>query len=368
MKQRKAYIVILGALLLMGQTIVDAQEHQQSGLYLNPSMGYYFFDEDESNNAEDGFLYGLSIGYQINNNFALELNYSGVESEVDDTALDMDGEHQLQGNDVTVELLRLDGIFNLDLSSPWSPYLAVGYARLEQDPAFNQDGEEEDMMDLGLGIKQSITPALSWKADARAYHNFDNEDTDYGVLVGISYLFGATPPPPPVILKPKAQPVSVDPCSLDDDQDGVDNCTDKCSGTPLGSRIEITGCRILEVPKDIRLEIRFDFDKAQVKSEYFSEIERVVEFMQKYPSTATEIQGHTDSMGGEDYNLDLSQQRANAVLDVLVNEFGLNSSRLQAVGYGESQPIADNDTREGRQLNRRVIAHIRTIVEQVEGL
>jgi len=369
MKQRKASIAVLGALLLIGQTVVDAGEDQQSGLYISPSVGYYVFDEDNNNNTEDALLYGLSVGYQLNKNFALELNYSGIESEVDTTAIDIDGKLKLQGDDVDVELIRLDGIYNLDLSSPWSPYLAVGYTRLQQDPGFSSENEEEDLMDLGLGIKQSITKALSWKADVRAYHNFDNEDTDYGVQLGLSYLFGATTPPPaptPINEVKPFEPEPVDPCSLDDDQDGVNNCDDMCKGTPLGSQVETTGCRMLEVPERIRLEILFDFDKAEVKPEYFQEIKRVAEFMQRYPSTSTEIQGHTDSKGKDGYNLKLSQRRVNAVLDVLVNEFGVSSSRLTAVGYGESQPIADNGTREGRQLNRRVVAHIETVMRKLE--
>jgi len=372
MKQRKAYSITLGALLLAGATVVPAQQQPQNGVYFAPSVGYYFFDSDEdrSNNAEDGLLYGLSIGYQINKNFAIEANYSGVDSEVDDSKFDLDGELRNPGDDTTVELMRLDGIFNLDLSSPWSPYLAVGYTRLQQDPGFNEEnGEEEDMMDLGFGIKQNITNALSWKADVRGYHNFDNEDTDYGVQLGIAYLFGATPPPvvvaPNVVEPPASKPL--DPCSLDDDNDGVNNCDDMCAGTPFGSQIETTGCRILEVPEEITLTVLFDTNKSMVKSEYYAEIQQVSDFMAKYPSTSTEIQGHTDSSGSDDYNLNLSQQRSDAVLEVLISQFNISPSRLIAVGYGESQPITDNSTREGRQQNRRVVARIETVVKQIEG-
>ena len=82
MKQRKAYSTTLAMLFLASAIAVSAQpQQQQSGAYVAPSIGYYFFDgdEDRSNNAEDGLLYGLSIGYQINNNFAIEANYSGVQ-------------------------------------------------------------------------------------------------------------------------------------------------------------------------------------------------------------------------------------------------------------------------------------------------
>jgi OmpA-OmpF porin, OOP family len=383
MKQRKAYSITLGALLLAGAATVPAQQQHQSGVYFEPSVGYYFFDQDKydkdkyrSNNAEDGLLYGLSIGYQINNNFAVEANYSVVESEVDLDGNDVDGTLRLSGDDVTVELMRLDGIFNLNLSSPWlpSPFMAIGYTRLQQDPGFFEgyNGDEEDMMDLGFGIRQNITsvPGLSLKAAVRGYHNFDNDDTDYGVQLGLAYLFGAKSPPPPapVVIKeePKA-PEPVDPCSLDDDNDGVNNCDDMCPGTPFGAQIETTGCRVLEVPEEITLVVLFDTDKSVVKPEYYAEIQQVSDFMAKYPSTSTEIQGHTDSVGKEEYNLALSQRRADAVREVLITQFNISPSRLTAVGYGESNPIADNSTRQGRQENRRVVARIETIVKQIEG-
>ncbi len=99
--------------------------------------------------------------------------------------------------------------------------------------------------------------------------------------------------------------------------------------------------------------IFFEFDKADLKPESYPELDRVVELMKKYPNIKVEIAGHTDSIGSEAYNLRLSQRRAEAVVKYLVSK-GIDPSRLIAKGYGESQPIAPNDTEEGRALNRRV--------------
>ncbi len=97
----------------------------------------------------------------------------------------------------------------------------------------------------------------------------------------------------------------------------------------------------------------FGFDSAILKHGAYDEINRVAAVLIKYPKTTISIEGHTDSKGKEEYNLDLSKQRAEAVKDALIAK-GLTPSRLQTVGLGESKPVATNDTAEGRQANRRV--------------
>lgn len=370
MKQRKLYTTTtLGVVLLAGTTMVSAQMIE-SGPYIGPSIGYYVFDSDNTNNAEDAFLYGLSAGYQFSPRFALELSYFRMASEITNSIADIDGTFQVAGEDLDADLIRADGVFNL-FSTSSTPYLTFGYSRLSEAPKFAQGND--DMIDMGLGFKAAITPALSFRGDVRGYFD-EHGESDVGVHAGLFYLLGSPPPPPltPSLPKVKVEPpkqktVVVDPCTKDEDGDGVNDCDDLCPNTPNdGSRIETTGCRVLTVPKEIRLEILFDSNKEAVKPEYFFEIQKVADFMRKYPSTNTEIQGHSDSRGAEAYNLKLSQLRADAVRQTLVDEFGVAESRITAVGYGEEAPIADNDTREGRQLNRRVVANIKTVIEQVE--
>ena len=99
-------------------------------------------------------------------------------------------------------------------------------------------------------------------------------------------------------------------------------------------------------------------------AEYISEIQAVANFMTAYPATAVVVEGHTDSRGAADYNQSLSEQRAEAVAGVLVNNFSIASSRVSAIGYGEARPVADNETTEGRSDNRRVVAVISATVEK----
>jgi outer membrane protein OmpA-like peptidoglycan-associated protein len=106
----------------------------------------------------------------------------------------------------------------------------------------------------------------------------------------------------------------------------------------------------------IDLEVLFETDKAIVRPEYDTKIAELAEFMVQYPNTIATIEGHTDSRSSDSYNQALSQRRVDAVKARLISQFNIKAERLSAIGYGETQPRASNDTVEGRQLNRRVIA------------
>lgn len=108
----------------------------------------------------------------------------------------------------------------------------------------------------------------------------------------------------------------------------------------------------------VELDVKFDFDKSVVKEGSYGDIKNLADFMQQFPQTTTVVEGHTDSIGTDAYNQGLSERRANAVRDVLVNQYGVSGSRVSAVGYGESRPVADNATAEGRAINRRVEAEV----------
>ncbi len=103
----------------------------------------------------------------------------------------------------------------------------------------------------------------------------------------------------------------------------------------------------------IAAHVLFDFDKSDLRPEGKAELDPLVQAMQQDPQLVASIVGHTDSRGPEDYNLGLSERRAQAVADYIVDG-GITSDRLKVEGRGESEPVAPNDTAEGRQENRRV--------------
>ena len=100
-------------------------------------------------------------------------------------------------------------------------------------------------------------------------------------------------------------------------------------------------------------EVSFDFNSDRIKPGFYSPLDKVAEILQRYPRTQIVIVGHTDSVGSEQYNLNLSHRRAIAVADYLVSQ-GVAAARLGTEGRGEMEPIASNDTAAGREQNRRV--------------
>ena len=138
-------------------------------------------------------------------------------------------------------------------------------------------------------------------------------------------------------------------CEPDSDGDGVVDSADRCPGTPAGDKVDEFGCSLRA-----RLETFFDTNSAVLKPESYPDLERVAKFMAEVPRVRGELEGHTDDVGNDKANERLSQRRADAVKAWLVSK-GIDPARLTTRGYGESQPIADNATPEGRAKNRRVV-------------
>lgn len=103
----------------------------------------------------------------------------------------------------------------------------------------------------------------------------------------------------------------------------------------------------------LRGDVTFDTDSAVVRPGLYSEINRIASILIKYPMTVIQVEGHTDSTGSESYNMDLSGRRAEAVRNLLIQR-GVESSRILTMAFGESKPIASNETNYGRAQNRRV--------------
>lgn len=125
---------------------------------------------------------------------------------------------------------------------------------------------------------------------------------------------------------------------------------------------KIEGAKTERVGDEIRVTfdsaILFDFDSSMLRVSSQEQLRQMAEVFKKYPETEIVVAGHTDSRGPEDYNQKLSERRAKAVRDFLVDQ-GVSSARLTVIGYGEIRPVASNETDEGRRLNRRVELEIR---------
>ena len=146
-------------------------------------------------------------------------------------------------------------------------------------------------------------------------------------------------------------------CPLDSDGDGVPDYMDKCPDSEAGAKVDAQGCYVeLEETVTIDLNLEFDTNSDVIRASERPKIQEVVTFLRQYPTTNAVLEGHTDSDGSQAYNQQLSERRARAVYNYLVQEANLAASRLSFVGYGETRPIASNETAAGKQRNRRVSA------------
>lgn len=234
--------------------------------------------------------------------------------------------------------------------------LGLGWEDLTQDFGGNEDG---GFGQYGLGLKYKVVDNFALKLEARDAIKFEKADHNLFYTLGFAVGFGSNKPvavPAPVEFKPApvAEPVvPVQQVIGDEDRDGVLDNVDKCHGTPEGTVVDEFGCE-----KIIRLSLNFGFDSTKIQPQYMDKIQQVADFIKEYPAYKIILEGHTDSIGKDAYNLRLSKHRANVVKDALV-KLGVDADKITTEGYGESKPVATNKTKQGRAENRRVDAKFR---------
>lgn len=144
--------------------------------------------------------------------------------------------------------------------------------------------------------------------------------------------------------------------SGDVDNDGVADNRDDCPGTPRGLKVDEAGCVVAQ--KSAVQGVTFELNAARLTAEGRATLDGLAQTLSKQEDLKAEIAGHTDSIGNEAFNTQLSQRRADAVRAYLIEQ-GVEAERLTAVGYGELEPVDTNETDEGRKANRRVEFRIR---------
>jgi outer membrane protein OmpA-like peptidoglycan-associated protein len=141
---------------------------------------------------------------------------------------------------------------------------------------------------------------------------------------------------------------------LDSDRDGVIDSKDRCPNTVAGSKVNVFGC----VKKKMRIDVNFELNSAVLKQNYLEDINKIGKVLSEDPELRIMIGGHTDTTGKASFNKKLSESRSEAVARYLLENFEIKKDQLKTAGFGEEKPIADNTTRSGRKLNRRVEAEI----------
>lgn len=376
MKNKRLFLIVVAVLFVLVFNMGVSAEMRKGAITLSPSVGGYVFDGYEK--VDNDIAYGLGIGYNISKNLALEGDFNFVDTDSD------------SGKDVNAYVYRVGALYHFMTDTKIVPYIAAGLGAIHIDGGDKENGTDP-LLNYGAGLKYFVTENIAIRGDAR--HIITDDVSNFIYTVGVTFLFGGEkekvvgpPQPAPPVPAPAPKPVDSDGdgvyddkdecpgtpvgvpvdsvgCPKDSDKDGVPDYLDKCPDTPQTLKVDEKGCPVPLTEKvSIDLKVEFDTDKADIKSIYHDDIQKVADFLKGYPNTHAVIEGHTDSVGSEKYNTRLSQRRAESVKGYIVTNYGIDPSRLEARGFGELTPIADNKTKEGRQKNRRVVAVISATV------
>lgn len=343
--------------LLLGYHYTEGADDEQAS-----TLGYGL-------NKENGLYTGAALGIELtpSTQFQVEYGVSNTDAVNKAGTVSLDAEQEMISGNFLIGFEEFSGYTD----NAFKPYALIGAGRskIEVEDASGDfvTGSKDTIGNLGLGAMYRINDALSLRGEARAIHNFDESWWEGMALAGLEVVLGGHLAPTvavPPMQEPLVDtaPVVVVESDLDSDGDGVPDSIDACPGTPMNVVVDERGCPVpVDITDELKMELRvfFDNDKSTIKNQYKPEIAKVAEKMREYPNSTARVEGHASKTGpSARYNQRLSEARAVAVKSMLTNEFGIEPNRLSTVGYGYDQPIADNNTEEGRAMNRRVYAII----------
>jgi len=316
-------------------------EIRPGAITLSPMIGGYVFEGNQDLDNEPS--YGIGLGYHFNRNWAVEAVLNYIDTELDD------------GRDVDTYLGHIDFLYHFMPSERFVPYIAAGVGAIIFD--VDSYGSDPDLsLNYGAGLKYFLTDNIALRGDVRHVYTYEPTQSNLLYTVGLTFLFGgqkeevrAEAPKPVEMPKPKPveapKPKVVEP-PKDSDGDGVPDSIDRCPNTPKGATVNEVGCWVCK-------GLNFDFDKWDIKPQYYACLKSQVDLLKRRSDLKVEIQGHTDNYGSQKYNQVLSEKRAMAVMNYLVSK-GIAKDRLSIKGFGFSDPVDTNKTEEGRAKNRRV--------------
>lgn len=317
MKLKNTVGIVVGAAIAASALPVMAQG--AGSVEVEAFAKRYF--SDSLHHMSDGTLVGGSLGYFLTDDVLLDIGLGTYKS------LDSD----ITGESLDGRMGHVEAVYHFG-EGAIRPYVSGGFAHQELDQPNTNTRDRTTIAMAGFGVKNYLNENFFVKAGVDALYGLDHRNTEWQAGVGLGLNFGGKAAAPvaaveevvEIIEEPRAEP-------------------------------EYQNVRV-------ELDVKFDFDRDTIRPEFRQDIQSLAEFMKTYPSVTTTVEGHTDSVGSDAYNQKLSERRAKAVRQALIGE-GVDSSRVNAVGYGEARPIADNATDDGRAMNRRVEADVETAVE-----
>lgn len=333
--------------LMLGYTKYETDHNNADVVNKKQGPGVH----NSSGEYQDDLFVGAALGVELTPAVGFEAEYSQIKGDIEALTGANKGKDvgEYKGQNIAGNFYVTSDAITKNYDSKIKPYVLLGAGHYKYTNAHDTGATSKDegtLGNAGIGAFWRLNDALSLRTEARGTYHFDEDFWSYTALAGLNVVLGGhlkpaapvvedpEPTPPPVVetpVAPPAPPVVVE--------------------RPQQPR---------ELTEELNVELRvfFDTNKSNIKPQFKPEIAKVAEALSEFPNATARIEGHTDNTGPRKLNERLSLARANSVKSALVNEYNVNPNRLSTQGFAWDQPIADNKTKEGRAMNRRVFATI----------
>ncbi|MDE5591894.1 MAG: OmpA family protein, partial [Helicobacter sp.] len=304
-------------------------------LEITPQIGGSWHVNNPRYQHDIDLSYGVKFATRVSPSQLLEIGYDNIKK----------AKRSIPNNKTSINRYYLNLVKEFQTSKNISPYLLGGLGT-ENVSNQIQSLNSAPFAQYGAGIRWEIAKFFHLKTELRHLISFDGRSDVVG-MVGFSIPFGSYREPLQTTIDP--QPQEIEEVSV----------VEELVVTPpeVIETVEVIEEKTPEIVHRRTFSVQFRFDSSEISPIYDSEIEDFAEYMKQNPNQNAIINGYTDSTGDKIYNQKLSERRANAVKDKIIDK-GISSNRIKAQGHGEENPIATNETLEGRKLNRRVEAEV----------
>jgi len=413
-------VIVLAAFALIAPCLLFGQEEYSDvpPWYISLNGGLIRFEGDEA--VKDGFCGSLRLGYDYSPRWTFEgvlnciphMNANKVYNHEDGYPVPR---NELSGDSAAAYGVAVDTLFHLLAidNRRWDPYLLGGLGMLYFDTERTYRDRADATIRYGAGLAYHFNEEWAVRLDAIGILTIEHTECNFMPSAGVSWKWGAHVPKKFAVTggaidtdgdglsDQEELALGTDPRNPDTDNDGLtdgeevkkyltdplnpdtdydalidgsevydyktnplERDTDK-GGVADGHEVIEDDTNPLDPSDDLllfTLEIEFDTDKADLRPEYFSDLNIIGKVLSREPKSTARIEGHADKRKTSvaKYNKKLSERRAKAVLDYLNTKFGIARNRMAPVGYGFTRPKAPNDPITGNQKNRRVEVYIRT--------
>lgn len=333
--------LFLSALLLSSLAVASDYKYE-----ISPLIGY---------NSAEGNLGINDNGYVTG---GLELQLNPANSQISPEISFFYAPNVNYKSSGTTDIMRIiaNGVYTFQKRDVITPFVKAGFG-METFTTNKQSNEDRPFADAGAGLQAYITPNLSLKVEAvymlkPTFSHAGSADSNLVTLFGVNYAFGES----------KTSKVYQATTPQEEMQTQSKRAKEEVKPEPIVTPVVVkqepqNRYKTIESKESVNLHINFDYKSTKISEKSLDNIKEFANLLKKNPEYSCKIIGYSDDIGSKRYNLKLSKQRADSVVDALVKE-GVSRSQLTAVGAGEANPIADNATEDGRAKNRRIEAII----------